>query len=88
MVENALCWLHECCMGFVLGGMLEHERLFRFIFWKVAAAVDEWQLVCEGAAGRVQPELRANGYFDVFRLFLHIAVTCCFGMFDSKTQVR
>ena len=51
--QIALEWLHECCMGYVLGRKPEHETLF-FSVCKVAAAGDERYLVCAaGAAGVV-----------------------------------
>ena len=44
-LQIALEWLHECCMGFVLGRKPEHETLY-FFPCKVAAAGDERYLVC------------------------------------------
>ena len=52
MLQNALYWLHECCMGFVLGGS---RRPKPCVFpCEVAAGGDERYLVCAaGAAGVV-----------------------------------
>ena len=51
MVHNALSWLHECCLGRVLGRMSEREAEKHCLFsCKVAAAGDEGQLVCEAGA--------------------------------------
>ena len=48
----ALEWLHECCMGYLVGRKPEHETLC--FPCKVAAADDERYLVCAtGAAGVV-----------------------------------
>ena len=59
----ALEWLHECCMGYVVGRKPEHETLCIFPC-KVAAAGDERYLVCAaGAAGVV---LCTNGSSYVF----------------------
>ena len=46
--QIALEWLHECCMGYVVGRKPEHET---FVFpCKVAAAGDERYLVCAAVA--------------------------------------
>ena len=51
-LQIALEWLHECCMGYVLGRKPEHETLC--FSRKVAAAGEERDLVCAaGAAGVV-----------------------------------
>ena len=48
----ALEWLHECCMGYVLGRQPEHETVC--FSCKVAAAGEKRYLVCAaGAAGVV-----------------------------------
>ena len=44
MRRNALQWLHECCVGLVLGRKLEHET--SHFPCKVVAAGDERYLVC------------------------------------------
>ena len=46
--QIALEWLHECCMGYVLGRKPEHETLF--FPCKVASAGDERYLVCAAVA--------------------------------------
>jgi len=38
VLQNALQWLHECCMGLVLGRKPEHETS-HFFSGKVAAAM-------------------------------------------------
>ena len=50
-LQIALEWLHECCMGFVLGRKPEHETLC--FPCKVAAAGDERYLVCAAVAAAV-----------------------------------
>ena len=57
MLQNAVCWLHGCCRGLVLGGSRSAKHC---VFpCKVAAAGDEGQLVCEAVAGWVRPRLGA-----------------------------
>ena len=53
----ALEWLHECCMGYVLGRKPEHETVF--FPCKVAAGDDERYLVCAAvaAATRLVPSM-------------------------------
>ena len=46
--QIALEWLHECCMGYVVGRKLEDETLC--FPCKVAAAGDERYLVCAAVA--------------------------------------
>ena len=60
--QIALEWLHECCMGYVLGRKPEHETVF--FSCKVAAAGDERYLVCAAVAAGVVPD--AIGSFYVF----------------------
>ena len=77
MLQNALRWLHGCCMGFVLG---ESRGRKPCVFpCKVVAAGDERYLVCAagGGLGSAKAGSRpdCNGCFDVLCLFLHIAVT-------------
>ena len=61
-LQIALEWLHECCMGHVLGRKPEHEPS---IFpCKVAAGGDERYLVCAAGAAAVVPD--AIGFFYVF----------------------
>ena len=54
-LQIAMEWLHECCMGYVLGRKPEHETLCFSMFFpcKVAAAGDERYLVCAGARNLV-----------------------------------
>ena len=54
-LQNALWWLHECCMGFDLGRKPEHETLC--FPCKVVAAGDERYLVCAAGAGWVRQRL-------------------------------
>ena len=51
-LQIALEWLHECCMGYVLGRKPEHETSCVFPC-KVAAAGDERYLVCATGAAAV-----------------------------------
>ena len=41
---------------------------------------------CELGSAKAPSSLRRSGCFDVFCLFLHIAVTWCFGIFACKTH--
>ena len=52
MLQNALQWLHECSLGFVLGRKPEHETLCVFPC-KVVAAGDERYFVCAAVAAAV-----------------------------------
>ena len=47
--QIALEWLHECCMGYVVGRKPEHET-FCIFSCKVAAGDDEKYLVCAAVA--------------------------------------
>ena len=69
MLQNALQWLHECCMGFVLGRKPEHEPC---IFpCKVTAAGDERYLLCaEGAAWIVSRSIGSSSLLCNEWLFL------------------
>ena len=61
-LQIALEWLHECCMGYVLGGSRSTKPC---IFpCKVAAGDDERYLVCAMGAAAVVPD--AIGSFYVF----------------------
>ena len=61
-LQITLEWLHECCMGYVLGRKPEHETL---VFpCKVVAGHDERYLVC--ATGAAAVVLCAIGSFYVF----------------------
>ena len=61
-LQIALEWLHECCMGYVLGGSRSTKPS---IFpCKVAAGDDERYLVCATGAAAVVPD--AIGSFYVF----------------------
>ena len=51
-LQIALEWLHECCMGYVVGRKPEHETLY-FSVYKVAAGDDERYLVCAAGAAAV-----------------------------------
>ena len=53
MLQNALSWLHGCCMGFVLG---ESRVRKPCVFpCKVAPAGDERYLVCAAGAAALEP---------------------------------
>ena len=53
MLQNALSWLHGCCMGFVFGGKPGQETLC--FPCKVAPAGDERYLVCAAGAAALEP---------------------------------
>ena len=59
-LQNALQWLHECCM-LVLGRKPEHET-FGVYLCKVTAGGDEGQLVC--AAGATRRSSQCNCYLQ------------------------
>ena len=83
MLQDAMYWLHGCCMGFVLG---ESRGRKPCVFpCKVAPAGDERYLVCAAGAGWVRPRLGVVRTV-MAASFLHIAVTWCFGIFACKTH--
>ena len=51
-LQIALEWLHECCVGYVVGRKPAHETLC-FSVYKVAAGDDERYLVCATVAAGV-----------------------------------
>ena len=75
MLQNALYWLHECSLGFVLGGKPEHETLY--FPCKVVAAGDERYLVCAAVAAAVVSV--ANVFLCVLqRVVVPVCVVLCF----------
>ena len=65
----ALEWLHECCMGYLLGRKPGHENLC--FPSKVAAAGNERYLLCAaGAAGVVSCANCSSYAFSIEWLFL------------------
>ena len=89
-LQIALEWLHECCMGFVLGRKPEHETLFFRVKWL--------QPAMKGTSCVRRLRLRSFGSFYVFcnnggscvcssmrflKLWLQIALEwlheCCMG---------
>ena len=77
-------------MGFVFGESRGRKPcVFHEFSGKVAPAGDERYLVCGGCglgSAKAGSSPHCNGCFDVFCLFLHIAVTLCFGIFACKTH--
>ena len=57
-LQMALEWLHECCMGFVLGRKPEHETLFFRVKWL--------QPAMKGTSSVRRLRLRSFGSFYVF----------------------
>ena len=59
-LQIALEWLHECCMGYVVGGSRSTKP--RVFPCKVAAGDDERYLVCAAVAAAVVPDAIGSSY--------------------------
>ena len=82
--QIALEWLHECCMGLVLGRKPEHET---FCFSVCSGCRRRWRVPCVcGGCGLARRSLQRKCWFDVFCEFLHLAVAWCFGSLGCKTH--
>ena len=87
MLRNVLYWLHECCMGYVLGRKPEHETL-RFPC-KVAAGDDERYLVCAAVAAGVGLPFflpHCNGGFKLLWVCLCVRSYRVFGICACRSH--
>ena len=60
-LQIALEWLHECCMGYVVGRKPEHEKNCIFPC-KMASASDERYLVCAAVAAWIVSSSIGSSY--------------------------
>ena len=85
MLQNALPWLHECCMGYVLEEKAREQSIVFFEVQSIVAAGNEGQLMCAASAGHWFS--RGIGSYRLQSAVVHVCECVgCFGVCGCRSQ--